>query len=134
MLQTYIAFLVMRPQSGYLTCIHSAHVYHLLAAVPLENDREFISFIGNRMPTRVPIPIKLPLLATFKWKQVNAVNNPNSLDNDYEDQPPEQLWTLDANKHRTPFTVPRLLALPTIGFKIFLLLGSKVMPHEFHEF
>jgi hypothetical protein len=70
----------MRPQPVYLTCIHSAHVYHLLAAVPLENDGEFIGFTGNRMPTRVPIPIKLPLLAMFEWKQVNAVDNPNDLD------------------------------------------------------
>jgi hypothetical protein len=83
------------------------------------------------MPTRVPIPIKLPPLATSEWKQVNAVDNPDGLDNKYEDQLPGQLWTPDSNKHRTPFTVPRLLALPTIGFKIFLSLGSKIMPHEF---
>jgi hypothetical protein len=102
-----------------------------LAAIPSENDREFIGFIGDRTPTNVPIPIKLPPLATFEWKQVNAVDIPNSLDKEYEDQPPGQLWTLDENKHWTPFTVPRLLALLTIGFKIFLSLGSKVMPHEF---
>jgi hypothetical protein len=66
MLQPFSAFLVLRPQSGYLTCIHSAHVYHSSAAVPSENDREFIGFIGNRTPTRVPILIKLPPLAAFE--------------------------------------------------------------------
>ncbi len=47
MLQTFSAFLVMRPQLGYLTYIHSAHVYHSSTAVPLENDGEIIGFIGN---------------------------------------------------------------------------------------
>jgi hypothetical protein len=89
MLQKFSAFLVMR--LGYLTCIHSAHVYHSLAAVPSENDGEFIGFIGDRTPTNVPIPIKLPPLATFEWKQVNGVDTPDGLDNEYEDQPPGQL-------------------------------------------
>ncbi len=117
----------MRTQLGYLTCIHSAHMYHSSADVPSENNGEFISFIGNQMLTRVAILVKLLPLAAFEWKQVNAVNNPNSLDNKYKGQAPGQLWMPDANKHRTPFTVPRLLALPTIGFKILLLLGSKVI-------
>jgi hypothetical protein len=128
--QTFSACLVMQPQSGYLTCIHSAHVYHSLAAVPTENDGEFIQFIGNRTPTRFPILIKLLPLASFEWKQVDAVNNPNGLDDKYKDQPPGQLWVPDATKQRTQFIILRLLALPTIGFKIFLSLGSKVMPHE----
>jgi hypothetical protein len=131
MLQTFSPFLVMRPQSGYLTCVHSARVYHSSAAIPSENDGEFIGFIRDRTPTRVPIPIKLPLLATFEWKPVNAVDNPNGLDNEYKNEPPGQLWTPDAAEQRTTFTVLRLLALPTIGFKIFLSLGSRVMPHEF---
>jgi hypothetical protein len=120
----------MQPQSGYLTCIHSAHMYHSLAAVPLENNGEFIEFIGNRMPTRLSISIKLPPLASFEWKQVNAVDNPNGLDDKYKDQPPGQLWAPDTTKQRIQFTIQCLLALPTIGFKIFLSLGSRVMPHE----
>jgi hypothetical protein len=131
MLQTFSAFLVIRPQFGYLTCVHTAHVYHSLAAIPLENNGEFIGFIGDCTPTRVPIPIKLPPLATFEWKQVNAVDNPDGLDKEYKNEPPRQLWTPDLAEQRTPFTVPRLLALPTIGFKIFLSLGSSVMPHKF---
>jgi hypothetical protein len=121
----------MRPQSRYLTCVHSGHEYHSLAAIPLENDGEFIRFIGNRTLTRVPIPIKLLPLATFEWKQVNAVDKPDGLDKEYKNEPPGQLWMPDAAEQRTPFTVPRLLTLPTIGFKIFLSLGSRVMQPEF---
>ncbi len=120
----------MQPQLGYLTCIHSAQVYHSLAAVQLENDGEFIGFIGDHTPTRFPIPIKLPLLASFEWKQLNAGDNPGGLDDDYKDQPPGQLWAPDATEQRTQTTIPCLLTLPMIGFKIFLSLGSKVMPHE----
>ncbi len=80
-LQMLSACLVMQPQLGYLTCIHSADVYHSLAAVPSENDWELIGFIGNRTPTRFPMQIRLPPIAFFEWKQVNAVNNPNGLDN-----------------------------------------------------
>ncbi len=130
MLQTFSACLVMRPQLGYLTCIPTAHLYQTLAAVPLENNGEFIGFIHNCMPTRFPIPIKLLPLASFEWKQVNTANSPNGLDNKYKDQPPGRLWAPDATKQRTQFTIPRLLPLPTIGFKIFLSLGSRVMPHE----
>jgi hypothetical protein len=65
-LQTFSMFLVMRPQSGYLTCVHLAHVYHSSVAIPLQNGGKFIEFIGDPTPTRVPIPIKLPLLATFE--------------------------------------------------------------------
>jgi hypothetical protein len=46
-LQSFTLFLLMRLQSGYLTCVHSAHVYHSSAAVLSENDGEFIGFIGN---------------------------------------------------------------------------------------
>ncbi len=77
-------------------CVHSVHVYHSLAAIPSENNREFIGFIGDRTPTRVPIPIKLPPLATFEWKQVNAVDNLNSLEEEYKNEPPGQQWTPDA--------------------------------------
>jgi hypothetical protein len=59
-----------------------------LAAIPLENNREFIGFIGDCMPMRFPIPIKLLPQASFEWKQVNTVDNPNGLDNKYKDQPP----------------------------------------------
>jgi hypothetical protein len=104
-------------------------VYHSSAAIPSENNREFIGFIGDRIPTRVPIPIKLPPLATFEWKQVNAVDNPNGLDKEYKNEPPGQLWTPDAAERRTPFTIPRLLALPTIGFTIFQSLRIRVVLH-----
>jgi hypothetical protein len=71
-----------------------------------------------------------PPLASFEWKQGIAIDNPNRLDDKYKDQPPGQLWVPDATKkQRTQFTIPCLLTLPTIGFKIFLSLGSRVMPH-----
>ena len=44
MLQSFGAFLIMRPQSGYVTCIHSAHVYHPLAGSPSELDDEVVIF------------------------------------------------------------------------------------------
>ncbi len=47
---------------------------------------------------RFPILIKLPPLASFEWKQVNAVDNPDGLDNKNKDQPPGQLWAPDAIK------------------------------------
>ncbi len=120
----------MCPQSGYLTCLHSAHVYHSLAAIPSENDGECISFIGNRTVSQVLIPIKLPSVATFKWKQVNAVDDPTEMQEAYKDETPGWLWTPEDKVYRQPFNVPRILVLPAVGFKIFHLLGSKVMPHE----
>jgi hypothetical protein len=44
MLQIFGAFLIMHPQSGYVTCIHSAHVYHPLAGSPSELDDEVVIF------------------------------------------------------------------------------------------
>jgi hypothetical protein len=125
-----VAFLIIRPQSAYLICIHCAHIYYSSAAAPSELDGELIGFVGDRTSSRVPIPIKLPTVATFDWKQLTAVNNPEEIQEYYKDDAAGRLWVPADHKHRDLFTVPRMLVIPTIGFKIMHLLGPKVMPHE----
>ncbi len=48
MSQSFVVFLIIRPQSAYLTCIHSAHLYYSSAAAPSEIDGKLIGFIGVR--------------------------------------------------------------------------------------
>jgi hypothetical protein len=129
-LQSFAAFLIIRPQSAYLTCIHSAHVYYSSAAAPSELDGKLIGFFGDRTSSRILILIKLSLVATFDWKQLNAVDNPEGMQEYYNDNATGRLWAPAKHEHRDPFTVPRMLVLPTFGFKIMHLLGTKVMPHE----
>jgi hypothetical protein len=70
-LQSVAVFLIMRWQSAYITCVHSANVYYSLAAAPSELDSKLIGFVGDRTNSRVPIPLKLPPVATFEF-QVEA--------------------------------------------------------------
>ncbi len=129
-MQCFAAFLIIRSQSAYLTCVHSAHVYYSSAAVPSELDGKQIGFDRDRTNSRVPITIKLSPVATFDWKQLNAVDNLERMQAYYDDNATGQLWALAKHENRDPFMVPRMLMLPTIGFKIMHSLGAKVMPDE----
>ncbi len=82
------------------------------------------------MRSRVPIPIRLPPATAFDWKQLNAVNNPEEMQEYYNDDVTGLLWAPAKHEHRDLFTIPSMLVLPTIGFKIMHSLGPKVMPHE----
>jgi hypothetical protein len=68
MLQSYVAFLIIRPQSAYLTCVHSAHVYYSSTAAPSELDGKLIGFVRDRTSSRNLIPIELAPVMVFDWK------------------------------------------------------------------
>jgi hypothetical protein len=85
MLQPFGAFLIMRPQLGYLTCIHFAHVYHPLVGSPSECDGEVAAFIGDRTATRMPTPVKLPPRSSFEFPQLKVVDDPRLIKDAYEE-------------------------------------------------
>jgi hypothetical protein len=129
-LQSFAAFLIIWLQSIYLTLVHSAHVYYSSAAALSKLGGKLIGFVRDRTSAQVPVPIKLPPVATFDWKQLTAVDDPEEMQEYYDDNATGCLWALAKLMHRDPFMVPRILVLPTIGFKIMHLLGPKAIPHE----
>jgi hypothetical protein len=58
------------------------------------------------------------------------VNNLEEMQEYYNYDVTGHFWALAKHVHRDWFSVPRMLVLPTIGFKIMHLLGPKVIPCE----
>jgi hypothetical protein len=124
----------MHPQLGYLTCLHSAHVYHPLAESPSELDGKVVAFIGDRTATRMPTPVKLPPRSSFEFPQLEVVDDPDLMEDAYEvSGVTKTLWQPLGTVTKQPMMVPRMLVLPNIGFKILHAMGGQVMPHELHK-
>jgi hypothetical protein len=133
-LQSFGAFLIMRPQLGYLMCLHSTHVYHLSARSPSELDGKVVAFIGDRTATRIPSPVKLPPRSPFEFPQLKVVDDPCLMEEAYKESGVTgTLWQPLGTVTKQPMMVPRMLALPNIGFKILHAMGGQVMPHELHK-
>ncbi len=107
------------------------HVYHSLAATPLEYNGAFIGFVRDRADTRLPIPIKMPPSASLEWKKVQAVDNPSEVYKAYKSIPQGVLWTPLTAAAKKSFNIPRMLVLPTVEFLIFSALESKVCHMNF---
>ncbi len=125
-LQSFGAFHIMHPQSGYVTCVHSAHVYHPLAGSPSKLDGEVVAFIGDRTATRMSIPVKLPPRSSFEFPQLKLVDDPRPMEDAYEESGGMGiLWQPLSTITKQSMKVPRMLALPNFGLKFCTPWGGE---------
>jgi hypothetical protein len=97
----------MHPQSSFLTCFHSTHVYHPLAGSPSKLKEKVIGFIGDRKNSWILLPIKLLPLDLFKFKQLEAVDNTEEVEDAHEESgATSTLWTPPEGANKQPITVP----------------------------
>jgi hypothetical protein len=130
-LQSFGAFLIMHPQLGYVTCVHSAHVYHPMTGSPSELDGEVVAFIGDRTAKRMPIPVKLTPTSSFEFSQLEVVDDPCLMEDAYKKSGVTgTLWQPPGTVTKQPMMVPRMLAIPNIEFKILHPMGVQVIPRD----
>jgi hypothetical protein len=92
-------------------------------------DGKMVAFIRDRTATRMPTPVKLPPRSSFEVPQLKVMDDPCLMEGVYEESGVTgTLWQPLGTITKQPMTVPQMLALPNIGFKILHAMGGRVMP------
>jgi hypothetical protein len=96
----------------------------------------FISFIGDRTPTKDPISIVLPQQKTWSWETKTVSTDAAAMDAYYAEDSTRQgkLWAPPMGEAGGEVAVkaPILLAIPLVLFQVIRDEKRAIMPHDIH--